>query len=81
MAGTSEIPSNSVLPMNERFATASAPDRELARQERIASFESSKDGSEEPPILPREAWKSQLAFLKAILIAKRALDQIEKTAD
>jgi hypothetical protein len=70
MAGSSEIP----LLMNENFSPVSEP-------EMIASLESSKDGSEEFPILPREAWKSKLAYLKAILKAKQALDRIEKAAN
>ncbi|MEM7552728.1 MAG: hypothetical protein AAF378_01280 [Cyanobacteria bacterium P01_A01_bin.84] len=31
-----------------------------------------------PPLLPRSAWKNQLAYLKFIFKAKRALDQIEE---
>lgn len=30
------------------------------------------------PILPRRAWSSELAFLKAMLKAKQALDKKEK---
>jgi hypothetical protein len=30
------------------------------------------------PILPRSAWSSELAFLKAMLKAKQALDRREK---
>ena len=30
------------------------------------------------PILPRSAWSSELAFLKAMLKAKQALDKKEK---
>jgi hypothetical protein len=30
------------------------------------------------PLLPRQAWRSQLAYLKAILKAKQALDRSEK---
>ncbi len=44
-------------------------------QARIDSFEPSKDEFENHPILPRVAWSSQLAFLKAILRAKQALDK------
>ena len=32
----------------------------------------------EPPLLPRQAWNSQLAYLKAVLKAKQALDRREK---
>lgn len=34
-----------------------------------------------PPLLPRAAWNSQLAYLRVILKAKLALDRIEKEAD
>lgn len=33
------------------------------------------------PLLPRTGWKNQLAFLKATLKAKIALDWIEKEVD
>ncbi len=33
-----------------------------------------------PPLLPRLAWNNQLAYLKFIFKAKRALDRIEKEA-
>ena len=32
------------------------------------------------PLLPRSAWNNQLAYLKFIFKAKRALDRIEKEA-
>ncbi len=32
----------------------------------------------ETPLLPRQAWNSQLAYLKAVLKAKQALDRREK---
>ncbi|HAX77383.1 MAG TPA: hypothetical protein DCY88_16500 [Cyanobacteria bacterium UBA11372] len=32
----------------------------------------------EPSLLPRQAWSSQLAYLKAVLKAKQALDRREK---
>jgi hypothetical protein len=48
-------------------------------QAKNADFDSSNAGFEKPPLLPRNAWKSQLAFLKAILKAKQALDRREKT--
>jgi hypothetical protein len=31
-----------------------------------------------PPLLPRSAWNSQMAFLKVVFRAKKALDKIEK---
>jgi hypothetical protein len=33
------------------------------------------------PLLPRSAWNSQLAYLKVVFKAKKALDRIEKEAD
>lgn len=32
------------------------------------------------PLLPRSAWNSQLAYLRAIFRAKKALDRIEQEA-
>lgn len=32
------------------------------------------------PLLPRSAWNSQLAYLRLIFRAKKALDRIEKEA-
>lgn len=51
----------------------------------VANSENSESNStqervEEPYILPRLAWNSQLAYLKAVLKAKKALDRIEKEA-
>lgn len=42
------------------------------------SFPSAKDEQEELTILPRAAWNSQIAYLKAIMKAKQALDRTEK---
>ena len=33
-----------------------------------------------PPLLPRSAWNSQLAYLRVVFRAKKALDRIEKEA-
>ncbi|MEH2386880.1 MAG: hypothetical protein V7K14_14110 [Nostoc sp.] len=33
------------------------------------------------PLLPRSAWNSQLAYLRIVFRAKKALDHIEKEAD
>ncbi|MDF5728894.1 MAG: hypothetical protein PUP92_12925 [Rhizonema sp. PD38] len=33
------------------------------------------------PLLPRSAWDSQLAYLRVVFRAKKALDRIEKEAD
>lgn len=54
-------------------------------QERIDSKESSIDDSQAqvstlPPLLPRSAWNSQLAFLRVVFRAKQALDRVEKEA-
>lgn len=54
-------------------------------RERIGSNESSLDDSQAqvdtlPPLLPRSAWKSQIAFLRVVFRAKQALDRVEKEA-
>lgn len=33
-----------------------------------------------PPLLPRSAWNSQVAFLRVLFRAKKALDRIEQEA-
>jgi hypothetical protein len=45
-------------------------------QEKTTYLDSSKDESEKIPLLPRSAWNSQLAHLKAVLKAKQALDKV-----
>jgi hypothetical protein len=32
------------------------------------------------PILPRSAWESQIAYLRAVFQAKKALDRAEETS-
>ena len=54
--------------------------------ERTDSNESSINDSQAqvdtlPPLLPRSAWNSQLAFLRVAFRAKQALDRVEKEAD
>ena len=54
--------------------------------ERTDSNESSLEDSQAqvgtlPPLLPRSAWNSQLAFLRVVFRAKQALDRVEKEAD
>jgi hypothetical protein len=39
---------------------------------------SANETAAEAFLLPRQAWQSQIAYLKAILKAKQALDRIEK---
>jgi hypothetical protein len=34
-----------------------------------------------PPLLPRSAWNSQIAFLKVMFRAKKALDKLEQIDD
>jgi hypothetical protein len=41
---------------------------------------SANEIEQESFLLPRQAWQSQIAYLKAILKAKQALDRIEKKA-
>lgn len=44
----------------------------------VEPVNSLKEEAKELSILPRQAWTNQLAFLKAILRAKLALERIEK---
>jgi hypothetical protein len=46
----------------------------------IETSDRSSDTSPEP-LLPRSAWNSQLAYLKAMFRAKKALDRIEREAE
>ncbi|MFH7028988.1 MAG: hypothetical protein ACHBN1_27245 [Heteroscytonema crispum UTEX LB 1556] len=56
-----------------------AENSEIAKiQEETTDVESSKDGLEKIPVLPRSAWNSQLGYLKAVLKAKQALDKRER---
>ena len=53
--------------------------------ERTDSNESSINDSQAqvdtlPPLLPRSAWNSQIAFLRVAFRAKQALDRVEKEA-
>lgn len=73
MAESSENPrldSASIDTVNKEVDTANT-------QEETTGFESSKDELENTPLLPRKAWNSQLAYLKAILKAKQSLDRAE----
>jgi hypothetical protein len=52
-------------------------------QENTGDLSSSKDdyqikSNSLPPLLPRSAWNSQIAFLKVIFRAKKALDKLEQ---
>lgn len=54
--------------------------------ERTDSNESSLEDSQAqvgtlPPLLPRSAWNSQIAFLRVVFRAKQALDRVEKEAN
>ncbi|MEA5565621.1 hypothetical protein [Anabaena sp. UHCC 0399] len=51
------------MSINPDNSTASAPDISQTQVE---------------PILPRSAWNSQLAYLKVMFKAKKALDRIEQ---
>ncbi|GET36134.1 hypothetical protein MiSe_08820 [Microseira wollei NIES-4236] len=51
--------------------------------QRNGSLESSMDNSQAEvnsltPLLPRSAWGSQVAFLRVVFRAKKALDRIER---
>lgn len=72
---------DSALPVSaiyEVLDTSNAQEAELVSQAKTTGFESAKDGVGEPPILPRQAWNSEITFLKVLLKAKQALDQREK---
>ena len=54
--------------------------------ERTGSNESALEDSQAqvgtlPPLLPRSAWNSQIAFLIVVFRAKQALDRVEKEAE
>lgn len=72
--------SDSALPVSaiNQVLDTSNPQEALARQGKTTAFESAKDGFGEPPLLPRQAWNSELTFLKVLLKAKQALDRREK---
>ncbi|MCU0532348.1 MAG: hypothetical protein MUD14_00350 [Hydrococcus sp. Prado102] len=55
---------------NSAILPTSVQTRNFASLQRIPTSPS--------PLLPRQAWRSQLAYLKAILKAKQALDRSEK---
>lgn len=42
-----------------------------------SDLELSKDKLQQPPLLPRSAWKSQLTHLKVLLKAKQTLDKTQ----
>ena len=50
-------------------------------EENITVADSKTQVDSRSPLLPRSAWNSQLAYLKVVFKAKKALDRIEKEAD
>jgi len=71
--------------MNDMSAS-SISSVDISVHERIGSNESCLDDSlapvgSLPPLLPRSAWNSQIAFLRVVFRAKQALDRVEKEAD
>jgi hypothetical protein len=65
--------------------TNSMPPENLNISENTNSLESSLEQSQvevdlPETLLPRSAWNSQLAYLRAVFRAKKALDRIEKEA-
>lgn len=47
-------------------------------EDRLVSDKQNFDGEDSPsPLLPRSAWNSNLAFLRAVFKVKKALDRIE----
>ncbi|GEM_PF-1614159 len=60
-------------------------DSHLSKDSSVFTEESSPNGSPThvdplPPLLPRSAWSHQVAFLRVLFRAKKALDRIEKEA-
>ena len=45
------------------------------------SANKNKDNFSQEPLLPRSAWNNQIAFLRAVFRAKKALDLVEKEAE
>ena len=71
--------------MNDMSAS-SISSVDISVHERSGSNESSVDDSQAqvgtlPPLLPRSAWNSQIAFLRVAFRAKQALDRVEKEAE
>ena len=71
--------------MNDMSAS-SISSVDISVHERIGSNKSSLEDSQAqvdtlPPLLPRSAWKSQIAFLRVVFRAKQALDRVEKEAE
>jgi len=71
--------------MNDMSAS-SISSVDISVHERTGSNESALEDSQAqvdtlPPLLPRSAWNSQIAFLRVAFRAKQALDRVEKKAD
>ncbi|MEH1824342.1 MAG: hypothetical protein V7L22_03070 [Nostoc sp.] len=52
----------------------------LADSSKSSAGKSPADLNSQATLLPRSAWNSQVAYLRAIFKAKKALDLIEKNA-
>ena len=73
--------------LDKNMMSASSHSREntLASNNNIDSLESSIDNEETevnslPTLLPRSTWNSQVAYLRVLFRAKKALDRIEQEA-
>ncbi|MBE9197511.1 MULTISPECIES: hypothetical protein [unclassified Nodularia (in: cyanobacteria)] len=51
---------------------------EMAATLESSSNQSQTESNSQEPLLPRSAWNSQLAYLRLVFRAKKALDRIEK---
>ncbi len=49
-------------------------------EENMTVTDSQTQKNSQAPLLPRSAWNSQLAYLRVVFRAKKALDRIEKEA-
>ena len=49
-------------------------------EENTTVTDSQTQKNSQAPLLPRSAWNSQLAYLRVVFRAKKALDRIEKEA-
>lgn len=67
------------------LVNSSSPENRLEPDKQTFNLESSVDDSKldledsPTPLLPRSAWNSNLAFLRVVFKAKKALDEIEFT--
>lgn len=91
MAGSSEVLQLCVISFMNTSDQTSNPTSDSATPQGMNSLhyeqtggvelleDSTKGQLDTPPLLPRLAWKSELAYLKAIFRAKQAIDRAKMT--